>query len=408
MKKKTQYEPSKEIITKYADLMVHYAFRAGKGIKKGDTVLLTAHEEAKPLFVAVREAVWKAGGNVIGRYLLNEDRGPAGSFLLQYGTDEQLKFFPKEYYKSLVDTVDQLIWIGSEDPNALEGIDPKRINLAKSTFGPYMKMRREKERLGKLSWTICYYGNEIEAKEAGLTYKEYWQQIIKACYLDEKDPVAKWQAIEKQIDTYIKKLNALNIDTVNIKASDVDLNIKIGEQRKFLGGRGYNIPSFEIFTSPDWRGTNGYIKFNQPLYYQGNKIEGIELTFKDGIVVKSKAKKGEATLKAMLSNENANKVGEFSMTDRRLSRIDKFMANTLFDENFGGEYGNTHIAVGASYGEAFTGEQKSLTDKKLKTLGFNQCDSVHTDIISTTNRTITAILKDGSKRVIYKEGQFMI
>jgi aminopeptidase len=110
----------------------------------------------------------------------------------------------------------------------------------------------------------------------------------------------------------------------------------------------------------------------------------------------------------MLSNENANKVGEFSMTDRRLSKINKFMANTLFDENFGGEYGNTHIAVGASYTDAYTGDQKKMSEALMKKLGLNKCDSVHTDMISTSNRVITAILKDGSKKVIYRDGQFTI
>lgn len=402
------YEPSSEIIRKYAELMVHYACRGGKGIKKGDTVLLSAHEDSKPLFMATRDAIHKAGANVISRLIPNEDRGPASLFLLQYGTDEQLKFFPKEYYKALIDTVDQLVMIRSSDPDALEGVDPKRMQLAQSALGPYMKMRREKERLGKLPWTLCYYGNQKEAKEAGLTYKEYWQQIIRACYLDEKDPVKEFQKIEKQIEGYIKKLNALKIEKVHIKSSDVDLHVTIGKERKWLGGRGYNIPSFEIFTSPDWRGTNGRIKFNQPLYYQGTKIEGIELVFKNGVVTKATAKKGQATLRAMIANKNADKVGEFSMTDKRLSRINKFMANTLFDENFGGDYGNTHIAVGASYTDAWTGDQKKINEKIMKKLGFNQCDAVHTDIISTTNRTITATLADGSERVIYKDGMFTL
>lgn len=402
----SNYEPSKKVIEKYADLLVRYACNGGTGLKKGQTVLLSGHEETKPLFLATREAIWKAGGNVISRYIPNEDRGPSATFLLKYGKEDQLKFFPESYYKSLVDTVDQLIWIASDDPDALEGVDPKRINLAKQTLGPYMKMRRQKEQLGKLKWTICYFGNQKEAKEAGLTYKEYWRQIIKACYLDESDPVKKWKEVNNQIHSYIQKLNKMQIDSVNIKSSDIDLNIKIGEKRQWLGGRGYNLPSFEIFTSPDWRGTNGKIKFNQPLYYLGNMIKDIELEFKDGVVVKSKASQNEKHLKAMLKNKDANKLGEFSMTDKRFSRIDKFMANTLFDENFGGKYGNTHVAVGASYLETYDGDQKKVTEKQKEKLGFNQCDAVHTDMISTTNRVITATLKDGSQRVIYKDGEF--
>jgi aminopeptidase len=72
--------------------------------------------------------------------------------------------------------------------------------------------------------------------------------------------------------------------------------VKIGEKRQWVGGTGRNIPSFEIFTSPDWRGTDGWIRFNQPLYAYGTLIEGVELEFKKGIIVKAMAKKNEKVL----------------------------------------------------------------------------------------------------------------
>jgi aminopeptidase len=197
------------------------------------------------------------------------------------------------------------------------------------------------------------------------------------------------------------------IDKLHIEGKDVDLWITLGEKRRWLGGRGANIPSFELFTSPDWRGTEGWIKFNQPLYRYGNLIEGIELEFKKGKVVKAKAKKNEKVLKEMIKVPNANKVGEFSLTDNRLSRITKFMANTLYDENVGGRYGNTHIALGKSYTDAYTGNQARVTKAGWKKLGFND-SAVHTDIISTTNRTVTAHLKNGKEKVIYKNGRFII
>src|SRR5690606_25440749 len=111
---------------------------------------------------------------------------------------------------------------------------------------------------------------EAMAKEAGLSLKEYWNQIIKACFLDEKDPVALWKDLDKNIKQTAKKLDKLNIQKVHLEGPDVSLDILLGEKRKWASGGGANIPSFEIFTSPDWRGTNGWIKFNQPLYRYGN------------------------------------------------------------------------------------------------------------------------------------------
>src|SRR6185436_17176386 len=106
----------------------------------------------------------------------------------------------------------------------------------------------------------------------------------------------------------------------------VDLWVKLGEKRAWMGGSGRNIPSFEIFTSPDWRGTEGWIKFNQPLYRYGNVVSGIGLHFKKGVVVKATATQGNELLKSMLKSRNADKLGEYSLTDKRFSRITHAMA----------------------------------------------------------------------------------
>ncbi len=103
----------------------------------------------------------------------------------------------------------------------------------------------------------------------------------------------------------------------------------------------------------------------------------------------------------------ADKVGEFSLTDKRFSRITKFMADTLFDENMGGEHGNTHIALGNSYHDCYAGDPKNVKPAQWKNLGYNE-SSVHTDIVSTTSRVVTATMKDGSTKVIYKNGQFVL
>ena len=172
-----------------------------------------------------------------------------------------------------------------------------------------------------------------------------------------------------------------------------------------MGGSGRNIPSFELFTSPYWPGTNGWIRFSEPLYRYGNLITGIELWFKDGKVIKAKAKKNEKILKEMIATKNADKAGEFSLTDKRFSRITKFMAETLFDENVGGPNGNTHIALGNAYHDCLADDPSTLTPEDWEELGFNS-SSVHTDIVSTTPRTVTAYLENGKEMIIYKDGMF--
>ena len=164
---------------------------------------------------------------------------------------------------------------------------------------------------------------------------------------------------------------------------------------------------FEIFTSPDWCGTNGYIYCDQPLYRHGNIIKDVKLTFKDGFVIESSAASGEKVLKELIKVENSDKIGEFSLTDKRFSKINKFMAETLYDENFGGPYGNTHIALGASYKDTYSGKLNKLSEQDFTNLGYND-SAVHTDIISTENRIVTATLKSGKIIILYQDGQFQI
>ena len=188
---------------------------------------------------------------------------------------------------------------------------------------------------------------------------------------------------------------------------ELDLTVKVGDKRKWLGGSGRNIPSYELFISPDCRGTEGYIKFDQPLFMYGNKIKDIELWFEKGKVVRAHASYNKSLLEKMIERKNADMVGEFSLTDKKFSRIHKFMANTLYDENVGGKYGNMHIALGLAYKESYTGDIKSMKKADWKKYGFNHSPE-HKDIINTEKKTVTATLRNGKTKVIYKDGEFRV
>ena len=409
-----EYIPSDKILERYADVLVNFALNSGKGIKKGEVYELRHMNRQSRLYAAIQRAILKAGGHMIGNYLPDDEtmegKANIAADFLKLAKESQINFFPSNYYKSLIDTIDHTIAILSDaDMHALKGIDPKKIMQRGIAMKPFSDMRHDKENKGKFTWTLALYGTPAMAHEAGLSLDEYWSQIIKACYLDEMKPIAKWKETYKKLEQYRAKLNTLSqkIDRLHVEGADADLWIKLGERRQWLGGSGRNIPSFELFTSPDCRGTEGWIRFNQPLYRYGNKIEGIEVHFKGGKVIKSSAKSNEKLLKEMIATEGANMVGEFSLTDKRFSRITKFMAETLFDENIGGPQGNTHIALGMSYKDTFSGNVAKLTKVQAKALGFND-SSVHTDIISTTERLVTAHMKDGTTKVIYKNGEFTL
>lgn len=408
------YTPPQKILENYAKVLVNFALGSGKGVQKGETVYLTVNEYARPLYVELYKAIIKRGGNVIQNYIPDDketyDKVNANVSRLFYelASPEQLSYFPAKYLKGLIDEIDHSVYILSDtNKHILKGIDSKKIMARGMAFKPYMDWRNEKENKGKFTWTLALYGTPAMAKEAKMNLKEYWQQIIKACFLDKKDPIKEWKKVFAMVEKAQKKLNALPAEKFHVKGPDVDLWVHLGKRRRWMGGSGRNIPSFEIFTSPDWRGTEGWIRFSEPLYRYGNLITGVELWFKNGKVVKAKAKQNEKLLKQMIATKNADKVGEFSLTDKRFSRISKFMAETLFDENMGGPNGNTHIALGNAYHDCLADDPSTLNPEDWEELGFNN-SSVHTDIVSTTPRTVTAHLTDGTQKVIYKDGMFCL
>ncbi len=242
--------------------------------------------------------------------------------------------------------------------------------------------------------------------QAKTTPKIYTSQIIKACYLDKYDPVAEWESIYKEVTKIKKWLNGLRIRYLHVESKNVDLKITPGEKRRWKGISGHNVPSFEIFFSPDWRGTEGIYYANLPSFRTGNYVEEVRLTFKKGSVVKVEAKTGEDfAIKQTKMDEGASKVGEFSLTDNRFSRIDRFMADTLFDENFGGKYGNCHVAIGSSYTDTYEGNPADLSKEAKKKLGFND-SALHWDLVNTEDKRVTARLTSGDDLVIYEKGRF--
>ena len=398
------YTPSSQILKKYADVMIKFALNSGKGIKKKDVVYIVTSLPGLPLAKEVYKSVLGEGGYPMINVIDDDFK------LLQVknATDEQLSFFPQKFYRGLADTIDHWVRIlADEDPMYLKNADPAKVLLSNRAVRKFREWLDQKEDKGKFTWTLCLYGTEKMAAEAGLSLEEYWKQIKKACFLDEANPVKKWKSVFTEMQRLIDKLNSLPINKLHVEAQGTDLWITMGEKRKWLGGSGRNIPSFEIFTSPDWRGTNGTVYFDLPLYRYGNVIKDIKLEFKAGRIVKHSASKNAKFLAELINQKNADKIGEFSLTDNRFSQISKFMADSLYDENFGGKYGNTHLAVGNSYHDTFSGDASKMTKAQFTKLGFNH-SMEHTDIIATTDRTVTAVLHDGSEMVIYRKGRFVI
>lgn len=390
---------------RYADVLIwamENARRGGK-FKPYDTVLLRYDLLSLPLAETLYKKLLEKKYNAVARMTNPE---PFSKALYTWGDDRQLKTVSageKEFQESL----NGLIALRAPaDLTHLKQVDSARLGLAAVARKSLREVLDVREQKGQFSWTLGNYPTEELAKRAGLSLKEYARQVALSCFLNEKDPVKKWQEVLAQITEIAQWLSSLPVHTLRVQSKYTDFEVLLGEKRKFISGGGNNIPSFEIFTSPDWRGTRGTYFADLSSYRSGNYVKGIKLEFKDGRAVKISAEQGERFVKKMLSmDRGAAQVGEFSLTDRRFSKITKFMADILYDENFGGKYGNCHIAVGSSYADTYTGDVRKLDKKTKEKLGFND-SSLHWDLINTEDKTVTARLKNGKTVLVYEKGQF--
>jgi aminopeptidase len=324
----------------------------------------------------------------------------------ELSNNRQVVFQPpgeKELYKQLNGSI---FLHAPESMTHLSEIDPKKIGKAAVARKFLRDILEKRDQSGTFGWTLCTYPTKEQARHAQISLKAYANQITKACFLNRTSPISHWQETFNNAASIKKWLNRMNVEFYQIESEHTDLKITPGDKRKWIGISGHNIPSFELFLSPDWRGTTGRYFANLPSFRTGNYVRDVRLEFKKGAVVKIEAKKGEGFVTQQLAmDKGANKIGEFSLTDKRFSKINTFMANTLFDENFGGKYGNCHVALGSSYADTYTGNPRELTKAKKKRLGFND-SALHWDLVNTEKKRVVAHLTSGKNITIYENGQF--
>ncbi len=371
--------------------------------RRGDIVALRCQEGALPLAERLYAELLRRGLHPVLRL------APTPAMertLCEQGSPRQLDFIaPGEtvFARRLNGTVSLLA------PRALthlEQADPAAVTRMLAATRGIRGILERREALGRYGWTLCVLPTAALARQAGMSPAAYARAAARACLLDRPDPVAAWREVHRRVAAIRARLDALAPREFVIASASCELKIRTGDRRRWIGVSGRNLPSFEIFLSPDWRGTEGVFTADQPCFRQGNLVHGVSLEFRDGRLVRARAREGQAFLRAQLAlDPGASRVGEFSLTDRRLSPIDRFMAQTLFDENFGGPYGNCHIALGSAYANTYAGDPRRLNAAARRRLGFND-SALHWDFVNTEPKRVTAILRDGSRMTIYENGEF--
>jgi aminopeptidase len=371
--------------------------------RKNDIVLIRFHSGAQRLAEILYRNLITRGIHPVVRMNLSP---PMEQSFYHLANAQQLAFVtPGE--AQLARRLNGSIYLNAPDSlTHLRRADSKNIGKAAVAVKPLRSILEGREGRGQYGWTLCALPTAELARHAGMRPAEYERQVVRACFLDSASPVDEWRRILRQAGEIKRWLDGLDVVDFHIESATTDLKIRLGAQRAWAGISGRNIPSFELFVSPDWRGTRGVFHADQPSFRSGNIVRSVRLEFAAGRVVRAAAAEGERFLKQQIGiDRGAAQVGEFSLTDRRFSRINRFMANTLYDENFGGLYGNSHIALGASYRNTFAGNPRALSAAHRAKLGFND-SALHWDFVNTEKKRVTAVRAGGSRVTVYENGEF--
>lgn len=364
-------------IEKMAQILVDYSTR----VQPGDRVAIAATVLAEPLVRALYERILDRGGHP---HLLLDFANQDESFYA-HAKDEHLDFVPL-FHKMAFEQFEVLIKIRSEaNTRALSSVDPQRQSRRQRGLSALLQAQMRRGAEGSLRWMSTLYPTAAYAMEAEVGLLEYQDFVFRACHADKNtpDPVAYWQGVHREQERIVKWIEGH--DLVHIQGPNADLTLSI-RGRKFRNASGQNnLPDGEIYTAPVETSVKGWVRFTYPAVYLGRVVEGVELTFKEGRVVRASAEKNQEFLLKMLDiDAGARYLGEFAIGTN--FEIDRFTRNILFDEKIGGSF---HIALGAGYPE--TGSQNQSV--------------IHWDMICDL-RQDAQISVDGE--VIYRNGAFTI
>ncbi|MBI5564025.1 MAG: aminopeptidase [Chloroflexi bacterium] len=370
-------------VEKLARVITEYSV----GIKPGDRVYITASPVAQPLTLAIIEQVIKRGGHphiTAGSGYNHLDLVPgATELLLKYGSDEQVQYVNPFELMAVRDFDVRIAIKGDVNTKSLSNVDPKRIAMATSARRVLTETMMQRSATGDLRWCVTLFPTEANAQDAEMSLRDYEEFVYAAGLLNDPDPVASWRVMAARQQTYIDWLKGKR--RIHVTGPNADLEVGV-DRRIFMNSEGKrNFPDGEIFTGPEETITDGWVKFTYPAIYQSREVDGVELEFKAGRVVKAIATKGQDFLLSVLDTDAGSRtLGEFAIGTNHA--IKQFTRNILFDEKLGG---TIHMALGAAYPD---------------TGGVNK-SAVHWDMICDT-RDGTEITADGE--VFYRNGEFLI
>jgi aminopeptidase len=263
-------------------------------------------------------------------------------------------------------------------------------------------------------WCLVDVPTEAWAKKLGMSIDELWEFLFHITGADLDDPVGYALEVNESLKRRTELLNELRIRTLHFVGDGTDLKVGLSSRARWQGGSKKdeegvwfepNWPSFEVYTTPDWRKTEGKVRMTMPVSVSGPVVSGLHVSFKGGRATYFSTWEGADTFKALISTDKgAAQLGEIALVglDSPLSKYSKPHFCGLLDENK-----RCHLAFGSAYASALKGGP-TASKKELAELGCNTSD-VHQDMMISDESTSIFALDAKGKQIaqIMKGGHWV-
>jgi aminopeptidase len=390
-----------ERLERYAELAV----RVGANVQPGQEVFVHGLVEHAELVRALTRQSYRAGASYVNVQYSDQHVRRA---MIELGPDEALTYTPA-WLKTMAEAAAgnaRLGTSGNPEPELLADLDGDRVGRAIPLEFAEISRRHHEQR--SVNW--CGVGAPTEGwarQVLGEPDVERLWELVAFCFrLDEPDPVAAWREHIDRLDARAAALTERRPDALRYRGPGTDLTVGLLPSARWgsarfhtAGGIDYvaNMPTEEIFTTPDSRRAEGTLRSTMPLVLGGQMIRALELTFEDGRIVQVEAEAGADVVRAHLETiENADRLGELALVTKesRVGQTGKLFYSTLFDEN-----ATCHIAYGFGLPQAFDGEPDE---------GMN-VSNIHVDfMIGGPELEVDAILADGTEVPLIRNEEWQL
>ncbi len=403
----------KTVLRSYAKLIA----TMGINVQKGQEVFIAAELDQPEFVKMVAEECYRAGAK---RVVVDWSYQPLDKIQVRWRSQKNLGTvadWEEARWKHYVDEIPCRIYLVSEDPDGMKGVNQEK--MAKAQQAKYKVIKPYRDQLeNKYQWCIAAVPGVAWAKKLfpnlskAQAVEKLWEAILDASRVNE-DPIAAWKAHNDDLAARCAYLNSLNIETLVYRSNNgTDLRVGMIPEAEFKGGGEYslnniffnpNIPTEEVFISPMRGKAEGIVYSTKPLSYQGQLIENFSVRFEGGKAVEVRAEKNEELLKKLISmDEGAAYLGECALVpyDSPIQKSGLLFYETLFDENAA-----CHLALGMGFADTIKDFDK-YTLEECRKMGVND-SMIHEDfMIGSADLDIDAVTRDGKTVPIFRKGNW--